>query len=71
EARAAATEIAYLQGGIATLHRSMGIVADRVTLVARGTAQAVAGGTPGDGAPPPPPRGARGEPRGPGRAHDP
>ncbi|MGY2007720.1 ATP-binding protein [Nocardia gipuzkoensis] len=42
EACAAATEIAHLQGGIATLHRSMGIVADRVTLVARGTAQAVA-----------------------------
>ncbi|MBF6074619.1 ATP-binding protein [Nocardia beijingensis] len=42
EAYAAATEIAHLQGGIATLHRSMGIVADRVTLVARGTAQAVA-----------------------------
>ncbi|MFG3618244.1 ATP-binding protein [Nocardia sp. NPDC047654] len=42
EAIAAATEIAHLQGGIATLHRSMGIVADRVTLVARGTARAVA-----------------------------
>ncbi|MEU2043238.1 ATP-binding protein [Nocardia niwae] len=41
-AKAAATEIAHLQGGIATLHRSMGIVADRVTLVARGTARAVA-----------------------------
>ncbi|MEU7765501.1 AAA family ATPase [Nocardia sp. NPDC049190] len=37
---AAATEIAHLQGGIATLHRSMGIVADRVTLVARGIAGA-------------------------------
>ncbi|WP_327113632.1 LuxR C-terminal-related transcriptional regulator [Nocardia sp. NBC_01730] len=38
---AAATRIAHLQGGIATLHRSMGIVADRVTLVARGTAHAI------------------------------
>ncbi|MEV6322250.1 hypothetical protein AB0M45_13810 [Nocardia sp. NPDC051787] len=41
ESIAAATEIAHLQGGIDTLHRSMGIVADRVTLVARGTARAV------------------------------
>ncbi|MFD0364558.1 ATP-binding protein [Nocardia sp. GCM10030253] len=42
ELRAAATEIAYFQGGIATLHRSMGIVADRVTLVARGIDHAAA-----------------------------
>ncbi|MFQ6395136.1 ATP-binding protein [Nocardia sp. KC 131] len=42
ELRAAATEIAHLQGGIATLHRSMGIVAERVTLVARGIENAVA-----------------------------
>ncbi|MEV6432929.1 hypothetical protein [Nocardia sp. NPDC051463] len=42
ELRAAATEIAYLQGGIATLHRSMGVASERVTLVAHGTEHAVA-----------------------------
>ncbi|MGH8881020.1 MAG: response regulator transcription factor, partial [Stackebrandtia sp.] len=34
---AAAREIAYLQGGNATLHRSMGIVSERVPLVAAGS----------------------------------
>jgi DNA-binding NarL/FixJ family response regulator len=40
ELQTAATEIAYLQGGVATLHRWLGVVADRVTLVARGIEQA-------------------------------
>ncbi|WP_228002884.1 ATP-binding protein [Nocardia australiensis] len=39
--RAVATEIAYIQGGIATLHRWIGIAADRVPVVARGTDYAI------------------------------
>ncbi|WP_280385654.1 ATP-binding protein [Nocardia wallacei] len=41
ELAAAATEIAVLQGGVETLHRSIGVDPHRVPLVARGIARAV------------------------------
>ncbi|GAA5079899.1 ATP-binding protein [Nocardia iowensis] len=41
EVRIAATEIATLQGGIATLHRSLGLATDKVPLAAGETRQAI------------------------------
>lgn len=45
ELAAAAREIAYLQGGTAALHRSMGIASDRVPLVVEGSSAARAAAT--------------------------
>ncbi|WP_187684176.1 ATP-binding protein [Nocardia wallacei] len=45
ELTAAATEIAVLQGGVATLHRSIGVDTDAVPLVARGIRHAAATAT--------------------------